>query len=154
MKAFKDADTQPTAAQLAELSGLSADQCQLILDSLIGGATRQEEAQPKRRSRKKPDTTLSTEDAVPEGDKKKQKRERKPKEPPAEKPTKSAKAAAKSSASGRATKSVCAPELNKLNESEKQSAGSNVKDCFPNIVYFALVSGDLQDQLLRGKLAS
>lgn len=71
MKAFKDADTQPTAAQLAELSGLSADQCQLILDSLIGGATRQEEAQPKRRSRKKPDTTLSTEDAVPEGDIKK-----------------------------------------------------------------------------------
>ena len=71
MKAFKDVDTEPIITQLTELLGLLADQCQLILDNLIGDATRQEEAQSKRRSRKKADITLSIEDVVLEGDKKK-----------------------------------------------------------------------------------
>ena len=38
---------------------------------------------------------------------------------------------------------------------EKPTKSAKVmKDCFPNIIYFVLVSGDLQDQLLSGKLAS
>ena len=77
LKAFKDVDTEPTITQLTELLGLLADQCQLILDNLIGDATRQEEAQSKRRSRKKADITLSIEDVVLEGDKKKKTETRK-----------------------------------------------------------------------------